>query len=232
MDRSGLPAAVVLVVVAAGVCIAVAGLAFTALLDAVREGDGAAALDPDIHRWVVEHRSTTLDDVFRAVTWLGSATVLVPVVLTVLVVLWWRRHPLIALGVVIACTGTLLTVLIVKPIVGRARPPLADRIAGAQGAAFPSGHSANVVAAFGILAWAATRFVHRRWQRITIWVVAATRGLLRRRLARVPGRALAVRRAQRLVRRRGVGGRRHRDRDARARTRPPPQPAALSSRAP
>jgi undecaprenyl-diphosphatase len=149
------------------------GRGFTALLDAVREGDGPAALDPDLHRWVVEHRTGALDDAFRVVTWLGSATVLVPVVLAVIAVLWWRRHPVLALGVVVACTGTLLTVSLVKPVVGRARPPLADRIAGAQGAAFPSGHSANVVAAVGILAWVATRFVRRRRLRVTIWAAAA-----------------------------------------------------------
>jgi undecaprenyl-diphosphatase len=172
-ERSGLPAAVVLVVVVTGACIAIAGLAFTALLDAGREGDGPAALDLDLHRWIVEHRTGALDDAFRVVTWLGSATVLVPLLLTVVGILWWRRHPVLALGVVLACTGTLLTVPLVKPVIGRARPPLDDRIAGAQGAAFPSGHSANVVAAFGVLAWVATRFVRRRWLRATIWIAAA-----------------------------------------------------------
>jgi hypothetical protein len=39
--------------------------------------------------------------------------VLVPVVLAVIAVLWWRRHPVLALGVVVACTGTLLTVSLV-----------------------------------------------------------------------------------------------------------------------
>jgi undecaprenyl-diphosphatase len=177
-DRSGLPAAVVLVVALAAVGIAALGLAFAVLLDSVREGDGFAALDPRIHRWFVGHRTPTLDHFFRGVTWAGSMTVLLPLVLGTIAVLLWRRHPALALAVAIATGGSLLTVSIMKVVVGRSRPPVTDRIANAYGAAFPSGHSANVVAACGILAWVATRFVHRTWLRAAIWTVAAVVALL------------------------------------------------------
>jgi undecaprenyl-diphosphatase len=177
-DRSGLPAAVVLVVALAAVGIAALGLAFAAILDAVREGDDIAAFDPRIHRWVVDHRTANLDHFFRGVTWAGSMTVLLPLVLGTIALLVWRRHPALALAVAIATGGSLLTVGIMKAVVGRSRPPVADRIANAYGAAFPSGHSANVVAACGILAWVATRFVHRTWLRAAIWTVAAVVALL------------------------------------------------------
>jgi len=158
--------------------IAALGLAFAAILDAVREGDGIAAFDPRIHRWVVDHRSANLDHFFRGVTWAGSMTVLLPVILGTIAWLLWRRHPDLALAVAIATGGSLLTVAIMKAVVGRSRPPVADRIANAYGAAFPSGHSANVVAACGILAWVATRFVHRTWLRVVIWVAAVLTALL------------------------------------------------------
>ncbi len=172
-DRSGLPAAVVLVVGALAVGIAFLGVVFTWIFDSVREGDALASLDPDIHRWFVDHRTPAWNDAFRAATWLGSMTVLLPVILAVVAALLWRRHPVLALGVVVGTAGTALTVALTKAIVGRERPPVADRLSGAYGAAFPSGHSANVVAACGILAWVATRFVHRTWLRVAIWATAA-----------------------------------------------------------
>jgi len=177
-DRSGLPAAVVFMLALATLGIAALGLAFAAILDSVREGDDIAAFDPRIHRWVVDHRTADLDHFFRGMTWAGSMTVLLPLVLGTIALLLWRRHPALALAVAIATGGSLLTVSIMKAVVGRSRPPVADRIADAYGAAFPSGHSANVVAACGILTWVVTRFTHRTWLRAVIWIAAAVTALL------------------------------------------------------
>jgi undecaprenyl-diphosphatase len=170
--RSGLPAAVVLVVAIAAVTIAAAGLAFTKILDSVMERDGVAALDPDIHRWFVGHRTPCWNDLFRAITWAGSMVVVVPLAIVVVVLLLRARHPVLAGGVVLAIVGAAVTVSAIKPIVGRARPPLAEQISSAGGFAFPSGHSATAAATAGVFAWVATRFVHRRGWQVVIWAGA------------------------------------------------------------
>jgi len=132
---------------------ALSAWAFGGLTQDVVGHDETALLDPHVTAWVVAHRAEWLTSVMRAATWLGSAAVIVPTALIVglFFVLRrrrWRRLALLAAAV----TGAFGLYEIVKPVVGRPRPPSAIWIGHYSGAAFPSGHATQSVALYATLA--------------------------------------------------------------------------------
>ena len=101
-ERTGLEATVVVLLAAAGFVVAAAGVGFTAMLEDVMEGDGIAGADPTVQRFFVEHRNVGLTDAFRAITWLGGAAVVAPLVAVTILFLIRRHEHLLAFGVALA----------------------------------------------------------------------------------------------------------------------------------
>ena len=56
-------------------------------------------------------------------------------------------------GVVVVTGGLAAIIAITKLLVARSRPPIRLQLVSAHGAAFPSGHSAESIAFYGVLAW-------------------------------------------------------------------------------
>ncbi len=83
---------------------------------------------------------------FAAITFSGSAAVLVPLTLLAVAGLWWRKHRFEAGLVAAATLGGAGVVYVVKMLVGRERPHL-WATQWYWGSSFPSGHTL-VVAAF------------------------------------------------------------------------------------
>ena len=113
----------------------------------------AALLDPHITAWAVAHRVGWLTSVMKVVTWLGSAAVIIPLAAIVGVYFVLRRHrwqPLALLAAALA--GAIGLYNIIKPLVGRPRPPPPIWIGHFSGAAFPSGHATQSVACYATLA--------------------------------------------------------------------------------
>lgn len=111
-----------------------------------------AVFDHRAHDWVVGHRNAWLTSVMQAGTWLGANAVLVPVLVIAALVSWRVRHswrPVLDIAVVYAWALILYSVM--KQWVHRDRPPAADWLAHASGWAFPSGHTTQATAAWGIL---------------------------------------------------------------------------------
>jgi membrane-associated phospholipid phosphatase len=147
---------------AAGISAVAAVLAFALVLDDVRDREHLARWDPDVLRWVVDHRTEFLTELARLTTWLGSGWV-VTVLAAVVVVFLAATHKWALAGFLVAATaGTAFLVQVVKELVGRHRPPLVERLVDAGGAAFPSGHAAQAIACFGALAFVAWRLRTRR----------------------------------------------------------------------
>jgi undecaprenyl-diphosphatase len=126
--------------------------AFAAITEDVLTNDETARLDPVVQQFVVAHRTAWLTHAMRAATLLGSSIVLIPLLtLTGLALArrtrsWWPGIQLAA-----ASLGALALVNAAKALVDRPRPP--DSLAGHPfGSSFPSGHSAQGVAAWGMLA--------------------------------------------------------------------------------
>ncbi len=98
--------------------------AFGGLTQDVVAHDELARVDPRFESFVVAHRVAWATGLMKSVTWLGSTVVLIPVVLIVGGYFVLRRRdwkPLGKLGA--ALLGAVLLYDIVKPLVGRARPP-------------------------------------------------------------------------------------------------------------
>jgi undecaprenyl-diphosphatase len=99
-------------------------------------------VDRSIHRFVLDHRSGVLTLLFKLATHLGSSAVLAPLVIVLGVACWTRRRSFLPLALLVSSyAGALVLETALKHLVGRARPPVADRLVQATGDAFPSGHA-------------------------------------------------------------------------------------------
>ncbi|MGC9669887.1 bifunctional DedA family/phosphatase PAP2 family protein [Planosporangium sp. 12N6] len=128
---------------------------FVGLTDAAVDRTGLASLDPRVQAFVVARRTGWLTLVLGTATWLGSSAVLVPLLLVTTVLLvrhrgtggWWAARHLWA-----AYLGAVVLYQTAKYLVARPRPAPADMIGHAGGAAYPSGHTTQAVATWGMLA--------------------------------------------------------------------------------
>ncbi|GAA1977374.1 hypothetical protein GCM10009798_43230 [Nocardioides panacihumi] len=175
--RSGLPATIAAVVLAA------ATWTFLGITQDVSAGEGLTRTDPGVHTWVLAHRTQALDTFFRLTTHLGSTIVLVPVLVVVAALLTRRRRtPVPAVAAFVVFGAAMLLHALVRQLVHRARPPMSDWIAPASGFSYPSGHTTQAWAAWGLLALFACVYGGRRLRPFAITaglvigvVVAASR---------------------------------------------------------
>jgi undecaprenyl-diphosphatase len=115
--------------------------------------DDTALADPHVTAWVVAHRTGWLTSALQVLTWLGSTAVIIPAGLAIGLYFLIRRRtwrPLALLGAAVA--GAIGLYDIVKPLVGRPRPPAAIWIGHYTGTAFPSGHATQSAAFYAMLA--------------------------------------------------------------------------------
>jgi undecaprenyl-diphosphatase len=128
-------------------------LAFGGLTQDVAGHDDTVRADPHVTAWVIAHRTGWLTSALQVLTWLGSTAVIIPAGLAVGLYFLFRRRtwqPLALLAAAVA--GAIGLYGIVKPLVGRPRPPAAIWIGHYTGAAFPSGHATQSAAFYAMLA--------------------------------------------------------------------------------
>lgn len=147
------------------------GWAFGEMAEAVIHADDVVALDSPVTRWVVDRRTPWLTQVLQVVTALGSAWFLILLLVVVTIVLVAGRHSwsVVALPIVSAA-GAAILVTTIKLLIARPRPTLGAVVATADGFAFPSGHSAQAVATYGVLAWLVAHLAARRTVRVGAWL--------------------------------------------------------------
>jgi undecaprenyl-diphosphatase len=136
--------------VAAG---ALAAWAFGGLTQDVTGHDDVALVDPHVTAWVIAHRTGWLTSALQVLTWLGSTAFIIPAGLAAGLYFGIRRRtwrPLALLGAAVA--GAVGLYDMVKPLVGRPRPPAAIWIGHYSGASFPSGHATQLAAFYAMLA--------------------------------------------------------------------------------
>jgi len=113
---------------------------------------GLARVDPHVQDLVVRHRAGWLTDGFRALTWLGSTTVLTLILVAAGAILLMTRRDI--LGAVLPAIGLAVTVVAknsAKALIERPRPSPTSAIGSNTGFAFPSGHAADSLAVFAML---------------------------------------------------------------------------------
>lgn len=123
----------------------VAVLAFGAWLVCYAPHCAATEVDTVVMEWFAQRRNETADRWFRAVTWLGSVVVLVPLVIaTALTLKFYRRFPeSYFLGA--SLLGTMAIMHVSKLIVARPRPmDFNALIAMPWDQSFPSAHAAQI----------------------------------------------------------------------------------------
>ncbi len=114
---------------------------------------GIARGDPRALAFFTGHRTPWLTGLARALTWFGSGVVLWPVVVIAGLGLWqWRRRWLPAVLPALALAGAWAGSLLIKGLVGRPRPPAADRLTVVHSWSYPSEHAAQALATWGMLA--------------------------------------------------------------------------------
>ena len=131
---------------------ALSAWAFGAITQDVLAPDELALRDPHVTSWLVGHRTGWLTDVARAVTWLGSDAVLIPVAAVAVAILAARGERRLVIRLALATGSAVGLAAIAQQLVGRARPPAALWIGQYSGPAFPSGAAALAIAVYGTLA--------------------------------------------------------------------------------
>lgn len=155
------------------IVIGLAGWAFGGILTDVLHPDELATRDSPVAAWMVGHRTGWLTDVMRFVTTLGSARVATLLLVLAVLVLPRRGYRWSTAAMVcVAAGGTSVLVDAIKLLVTRTRPAIADLLTAAPGYAFPSGHSAQAAASYGIIAYLIAGRLPRWGQRVGVWAVA------------------------------------------------------------
>ncbi len=114
----------------------------------------SARYDPRVLSFLVSHRTPWLTGLAKALTWLGSGFVLWPVVIIAGLGLWrWRRRWPLAVLPALSLAGAAAWCVLIKVLVGRPRPPASDWLGTFDGWSYPSQHSAQALAAWGMLAF-------------------------------------------------------------------------------
>ncbi|KYH43539.1 phosphatase PAP2 family protein [Branchiibius sp. NY16-3462-2] len=149
--------------------VAGAVLLFVLLVIQVRTNTGLVRWDARIEDAADDARTPTLTTVAHAVTQLGRVGVVIVLASCVGAVMALRRDYLgpVALATSLGLTG--LTVVIVKNLVRRSRPPVAEMLGAPPNSfSFPSGHTAGSAVFLGVLSLLLLRTVQQRLARAAI----------------------------------------------------------------
>ena len=150
------------------------GVAFAVIWWVVARMTWPGRLDAQVTTWAARHRTDAFTAFFEAITHLGSMSFLIPAAALLGGFLLIRRKewkPLVWLALTLAVTG--LSYSLVKTLVARPRPPAALRITDATGWAFPSGHAAQAVAFWCLVAVLLSAGRPRRTRTASVGVAVA-----------------------------------------------------------
>ncbi len=156
----------------AGAAIAIAGTyAFAEFAGHVQSGK-TQAFDEAVLRWIGEHRPESLEPVMLEITFLGTGSVVVVLVLVSGLFLWLSNHRYSTILLVIATTGGIILNNLLKAGFGRPRPQVFDWGTHAMTWSFPSGHAMSAAIVYGTVAYLAARLQKRRWHRAITMLAA------------------------------------------------------------
>ena len=155
--------------------------AFAAMLVVVSRSTDPPRVDTAVLAWFAHRRTPTLTAFFRVVTTIGSPVgVALTTALGVAAMCLRRRSAWPLLLGAVALSGAQLIGSALKVLVGRARPPLLDRVpdVSARGLDFPSGHSTQSAAAYLVLALLVAEGIRTRRGRALLYAAAGVSVLL------------------------------------------------------
>lgn len=144
---------------ALGAAALLSAIAFAEIADEIVEGPAGSLrrVDERILAAFVRLRSPWLNDLAVEFTALGSATLIVTILLIAATVLLLARLRTRAVQLLLAASGAGLTMLLTKWVFARPRPEPIHRVIAEAGFSFPSGHSLESAAVYFTLALLACR---------------------------------------------------------------------------
>lgn len=113
--------------------------------------------------WLAQRRNESADQLFRAITWLGSRVVLAPLVLASMLTLMFHRRSREGYFLAAALAGATVITYISKLVVARPRP-LDALIAMPWDQSFPSAHAAQIASVMLAVILVAGR-LNNAWQK-------------------------------------------------------------------
>ncbi len=133
---------------------------------------GVTVVDRPVLEWVIAHRNGTLTEFALAFSDFGGTAAMAALAAVACAALAGQRRWRSMLAVVAASAGAAVVVTVIKQLVGRNRPPVADRLVTETNQAYPSGHSLGCLVVVGIVVVVA---VHLRSPaaRRTVYTIAA-----------------------------------------------------------
>jgi undecaprenyl-diphosphatase len=157
----------------AGALVAIAGLyTFVRFADHVSSGATQTFDDRTLH-WLASHRSAALDRIMLEITFLGTGTVVMVVVVVSGMFLWLTNHRYSALLLLLTTTGGILLNNLLKAGFGRPRPQVVEWGTNVMSSSFPSGHAMSAAVVYGTVAYLAARLHRRRLHRVITLLLAA-----------------------------------------------------------
>ncbi|MDO3647998.1 phosphatase PAP2 family protein [Nocardia mangyaensis] len=133
---------------------------------------GVTAIDQTILDWMIAHRGEPLTTVTEVITGLGDTLSMAVLAMIVAIGFAVRGTPRTAALVAMTSFGAAVLVGVIKPLVGRQRPPELTRLAVEPSLSYPSGHTLGTTVVVGIVALTVLPHVRRRWIRRTAAVAA------------------------------------------------------------
>lgn len=101
----------------------------------------------------------------KTLTWIGSPTVICPAVVLAAGWLWWKGYKRQAALVLITTGGGGLLDVVMKLFFRRNRPNLPWAILHEHSFSFPSGHSVEAFAMYGMLLYLSMKHLNRAWEK-------------------------------------------------------------------
>ena len=153
---AGLPLTLVAIVIACGAAL------LGELAEEVAEAEDIVRFDTEVANALAPHRTETLVEVFKWITFLGSGVGVATAGALTTIVLWIRARHRLILPLWVTIAGAQLTTWLGKRVFDRERP---DFLVGVveESASFPSGHATASMAAYGLIAWLIAREA-RTWR--------------------------------------------------------------------
>ncbi len=140
-------------------------MAFFFMLALQVHQQGTFWFDTPVLTFLAEHRTVALDYFFLFITWAGSNFLLIPISIIIVTILLRHHHYSEALLLGIGLSGVSLINPGLKALFLRERPTLFPLLQDYGGFAFPSGHTAQIVA-FTLAVFLIIHRIQPRWQRL------------------------------------------------------------------
>ncbi len=140
-------------------------------------------VDRAVLDWVLSIRGDALTAVMRAITTVGNTASMWAIGIAGFLYLLYRRRPEWALYCGLTQLAGLGSMVLLKNLFGRERPPIPPRLVVISSESFPSGHALNSMVVLGTFAVTAYALTGRRWPLVAALVATLLIGASRVYLA-------------------------------------------------